>query len=154
MKAVVQRVNWAKCVVEGKVTGKIKLGLLVYVGVAKSDGPKDAHALAAKIAKLRIFEDQNEKMNLSVQDVDGKILVIPNFTLQADTRKGRRPSFTNSAGPKEACELFDKFVQELQHQGCGVQTGIFQAEMFIDSQSAGPVNVIVDSDELLQKNSD
>lgn len=151
MKAVVQRVHWARVEVDNEIVGKINGGLLVYVGVSQEDSEHDVAAVARKIAGLRIFEDQQEKMNLSVQDAGGGVLAIPNFTLMADTRKGRRPSFVNAAAPDRANELYETFVACLRDEGCHVEKGVFQATMLIQSEAAGPVNVIVDSMELSVK---
>ena len=145
MRAVLQRVYKAGVTVDGVVVGRCEAGLLVYVGVFTEDQTSDAEKLADKIAGLRIFEDEYGKMNHNVRDARGGILAIPNFTLAADTRKGRRPSFGFAARPDEARELFDAFVIALGAQGCHVETGQFGAHMIIDSQANGPVNVILDT---------
>ncbi len=144
MRALVQRVDWAEVMVAGQVEGRIDRGLLVYVGVATGD--TDAHAvrLAEKVAQLRIFEDQDGKLNKSCQDVRGGVLAISNFTLLADTRKGRRPAFTAAAGPELAEQLYDTFSAAMVEQGVQVARGIFRATMLIHSSAIGPVNVLVD----------
>jgi len=144
MKAVLQRVSHARVTVDSDVAGQIDRGLLVYVGVSVADGPDQAAKLADKVAALRIFEDDAGKMNLSVRDICGRLLVVPNFTLQADARKGRRPAFVNAARPAQAEPLFHAFVAALTALGCSVATGVFGAHMHIDSQADGPVNIILD----------
>ena len=144
MKAVLQRVRQARVTVDGAVVGRIARGLLVYVGIAVSDTTAEAHALADKLAALRIFTDDADKLNLSVRHVDGGLLVVPNFTLQADARKGRRPAFVNAAPPARAQPLFDAVVARLTDLGCSVQAGRFGAHMLIDSQADGPINIILD----------
>jgi D-aminoacyl-tRNA deacylase len=145
MRAVLQRVNRAVVTVDDAVVGQCEAGLLVYVGVFTDDQAEDAEKLADKITGLRIFEDECGKMNHNVRDARGGILGIPNFTLAADTRKGRRPSFGLAARPDKACELFDAFVAALMVHGVQVETGQFGAHMIIDSQANGPVNVILDT---------
>ena len=145
MRAVVQRVNHASVTVDNVVVGRCGGGLLVYVGVFSGDDASDAEKLADKISGLRIFEDDCGKMNHNVRDARGGILGIPNFTLAADTRKGRRPSFGFAAEPQRAAELFDAFAASLGACGCDVETGQFGAHMLIDSQADGPVNVILDT---------
>ncbi|MFP4054479.1 MAG: D-aminoacyl-tRNA deacylase [Phycisphaerae bacterium] len=144
MRALLQRVSEAAVTVEGRVTGQIGPGLLVYTGVARSDTPTDARILAAKVANLRIFEDDADKLNLSVMDVGGEILAISNFTLQADTRKGRRPAFVNAAVGEQALPLYDAFTAALRREGVRVAEGVFAAHMTIHSVADGPVNVVVD----------
>jgi len=144
MNAVLQRVSHARVTVHSDVVGQIERGLLVYVGVHVDDGPDQADKLAHKIASLRIFEDEEGKMNLSVRDIGGGLLVVPNFTLQADARKGRRPAFILAARPEQAEPLFHAVVTALAALGCPVATGVFGAHMHIDSQADGPVNIILD----------
>jgi D-aminoacyl-tRNA deacylase len=150
MRALLQRVNHAAVTVDDAVIGRCDGGLLVYVGVFDGDDAADAEKLADKIAALRIFEDECGKMNHNVRDARGGILAIPNFTLAADTRKGRRPSFGPAAKPDQASELFDAFIAALEASGCGVQTGRFGAHMLIDSQANGPVNIILDTRPVLE----
>ncbi|HOD83712.1 MAG: D-tyrosyl-tRNA(Tyr) deacylase [Planctomycetes bacterium ADurb.Bin126] len=147
MRAVIQRVLRAKVCVNGQTAGSIQRGLLVYLGVGPLDSQADAAKLADKIAFLRIFEDDNGKMNRSVQDVRGGVLAVPNFTLYADARKGRRPAFTGAAGPQEAVRLFEAFVAALKVAGCTVASGIFGAHMEISSLADGPVNILYDTQE-------
>ena len=146
MKAVIQRVHSAEVSTDGEVVGRIDAGLLVYVGVVESDGPDDADKLADKVAGIRIFEDGEGRLNRGVRDIRGGVLAIPDFTLVADTRKGRRPSFVEAARPASAKTLYDMFVAALRDRECTVASGAFQAAMTICSAAAGPVNVIVDTD--------
>ncbi len=144
MKAIVQRVDRASVVSDGTLTGQIDRGLLVYVGVATDDTPAVARKLARKVANVRIFDDSDGRLNLSVLDIGGGVLAISNFTVQADTRKGRRPAFTNAAPGPQAQPLHEAFLAALQQEGCPVATGVFGAHMAIDSRADGPVNVIID----------
>ena len=144
MKAVLQRVRHAEVTVDGAVAGRIDSGLLVYVGVAVGDTHAQARAMADKIAALRIFTDPADKMNLSVRDVGAGLLVVPNFTLQADARKGRRPAFVNAARPEQAHPLFDAVAARLGDLGCTVRTGVFGAHMLITSQADGPINILLE----------
>ena len=144
MKAVLQRVRSARVVVGSSVVARIDAGLLVYVGVAVDDTETEARRLAEKIAALRIFEDEAGKLNRSVRDVDAGVLVVPNFTLQADARKGRRPAFVNAARCDHARPLCDLVAACLADLGCRVATGLFGEHMLIDSQADGPVNIILD----------
>ncbi|MFP4354827.1 MAG: D-aminoacyl-tRNA deacylase [Phycisphaerae bacterium] len=144
MRALIQRVLSASVSVDSQVSGRIERGLLVYLGVAIDDTVAQADKLAEKVARLRIFEDQSGKLNLSVDQVDGAILVIPNFTLQADARKGRRPSF-DRVMPGESAELLHRrFIETLSEAGIPVQEGQFGADMRIASVADGPVNLVVD----------
>ena len=144
MKAVIQRVSRAEVAVDGAVVGQIGLGLLVYVGVAVGDGPDQARKLAQKTAAMRIFEDDQGKMNLAAADVGGAILAIPNFTLQANATKGNRPAFTAAAAPQQAEALYDIFAVTLQQAGIEVAKGSFGAHMIITSVADGPVNIVLD----------
>ncbi len=144
MRALIQRVLSAEVSVGGEPVGRIDHGLLVYVGVGVDDTAADAAKLAGKVAHVRIFEDADEKMNLSVSDVGGALLVVPNFTLMADARKGRRPAFVAAARGAEAEALFDAFVDQLRRLGCTVATGSFGDDMLIRSDADGPVNVLID----------
>ncbi|MCD6304004.1 MAG: D-tyrosyl-tRNA(Tyr) deacylase [Planctomycetes bacterium] len=144
MKALLQRVYWAEVEVDGRVVGRIARGLLVYVGFALGDDEALAQDLARKVVELRIFEDPDGKLNLSCRDVRGGVLAISNFTLLADTRKGRRPAFTSAAGRELAERLYDIFTDSLARFGCGVARGVFGARMTVRSAAAGPVNVIVE----------
>lgn len=145
MRAIVQRVQWAEVEIGSSVVGRVGRGLLVYAAVAPTDSPVLARALAEKVATLRIFEDIEGKMNLSVQDARGGILAVSNFTLLADARKGRRPAFTGAAPASLAQSLHEAFVEELRTLIAGpVQTGVFGAHMTVRSSLDGPVNVILD----------
>jgi D-tyrosyl-tRNA(Tyr) deacylase len=131
--------------VEGDVTGKIANGLLVLLGVSKTDAAADADYLAAKIAGLRIFDDENGKMNLSVSDVKGAVLVVSQFTLYGDVRRGKRPSFDDAAPPEHAKELYEYFVEKIRVAGLPCETGRFQATMQVESINDGPVTILLDS---------
>ena len=144
MRALLQRVRSAEVTTGGKTTGKIASGLLVYVAVAEGDSPSEARRLAEKVANLRIFTDDADKLNRCVLDEGGQVLVIPNFTLLADARKGRRPAFAAAASGGAAEPLHQAFLHCLRQQGCRVETGTFGTHMEIDSLADGPVNVIVD----------
>ena len=144
MKAVIQRVRWAEVEVDSRVVGRIEIGLLVYLGVGLGDTPDQAARLAAKVATLRIFADEQGKMNRSVQDVRGGVLAVPNFTLLGDARKGRRPSYVAAAPPAAAEGLYQAFVDELERQGVSVASGIFGAHMIIRSAADGPVNLLLE----------
>ncbi len=148
MKLVVQRVKEASCTVNDQVTGQIEQGYMVLVGFGQDDSETTAEKMATKLSKLRIFEDENQKMNLSIFDVKGKILSISQFTLYADCKKGNRPSFTDARGGNEATKLYDYFNQCLRNLGLVVETGIFGADMQIRLLNDGPVTIIMDSKEL------
>ena len=145
MRAVVQRVRQSFVKVDGEVVGKIGRGLLVLLGVAVEDTAADADFMANKIVNLRIFEDENEKLNHSLIDVGGEMLVVSQFTLLGDCRKGRRPSFINAAGPDLATKLYEYFVIKAREQGISVQTGQFRAMMEVALTNDGPVTLIVES---------
>lgn len=145
MRAVIQRVNKGSVTVNDKIIGKIGNGLLVLLGVGRGDENKDADYLAEKITNLRIFEDENAKMNRSLLETDGEMLVVSQFTLLGDCRKGRRPSFTNAAGPNRAKELYEYFVSQVKIKGVKVQTGQFRTIMAVSLINDGPVTLIVES---------
>lgn len=145
MRAVIQRVRRAKVEVEGAVTGEIGAGLMVLLGVAKGDSADDVAYLTDKIINLRVFRDQDEKMNLSLLDTGGAILLVSNFTLLADVRKGRRPAFDQAAPPAEAKSLYEQFITSLRSFGLDVQTGVFQADMLLTLEGNGPVTIICES---------
>ena len=145
MRTVVQRVSWSRVHVAGELTGAIDGGLCVLVGVTHGDGVQDVQWMAEKVANLRIFEDESGKMNRSVQDVGGGILLVSQFTLYGDARKGRRPSFTSAAPPEQAERLYDDLVSALETRGIRVQTGVFQAMMQVSLCNDGPVTIILDS---------
>ena len=147
MRAVVQRVSRCKVTVESKVVGEIGVGLLVLLGVAKHDAETAADYLAQKVLGLRIFEDAEEKINLSVMDTRGEVLVVSQFTLYGDVRKGKRPSFDAAARPDEAQRLYEYFVAKVRESGLQCQTGQFQAMMDVELVNAGPVTILVDSEK-------
>ena len=145
MRALIQRVRSAEVSVDGEVVGRIDHGLLVYVGIAPSDAAAAVDWTAAKIAHLRVFEDDAGKLNRSVQDARGGILVVPNFTLAGDARKGRRPSFDQAAPPEAAEPIHRQLIDALKAIGCDVAEGVFRAHMIVTSQADGPVNIVLDS---------
>lgn len=149
MKALVQRVSQASVTVDGAVVGKIGRGLVVLVGVAAEDTEKDVSYLADKVAQLRIFSDDAGKFNISALDSGGEMLLISQFTLLADTRKGRRPSFTEAAPPQQAESLFNLFVERMRSSGLKVETGRFQQHMLVAIHNDGPVTIMLDSKEKL-----
>ncbi len=147
MKAVVQRVSSSNVKVDGEIIGKIGAGYNVLLGVGSDDNEKHADILAAKIAKLRVFEDEAGKMNKSVLDIDGGVLVISQFTLCADIKKGNRPSFTTAAPPDMAEKLYEYFIEQLKLNGIkSVEHGSFGADMKVDIQNDGPVTILMDTD--------
>ncbi|WP_153556585.1 D-aminoacyl-tRNA deacylase [Roseimaritima sediminicola] len=148
MRCVLQRVRHAHVDVDGETVGKIDGGLLVLVGVGQGDTEKDCLAVADKTAGLRIFADADDKMNLSLLDTGGQALVVSQFTLLADCRKGRRPAFTAAAPPDLARQLYQRFCERLREQGIEVQTGVFAADMQVHLQNDGPVTICLDSDAL------
>ena len=142
MKVILQKVKKASVSVEGKVVGEIDKGYCLLVGVHKESMEADAKYLAKKIVEARLFEDENEKLNLGLKDVNGSILSVSQFTLYADTKKGKRPSFTNAASAEEANELYNKFNEYLREEGIKVETGIFQTMMEVNIINDGPVTII------------
>ena len=145
MRAVVQRVSESKVVVEEKTVGEIGKGILILLGVEQDDTEKDVRYMAEKIANLRIFQDEEGKMNLSTVDVKGSALIISQFTLMGDCRKGRRPSYSTSAKPELAIPLYEMFIKEMQKQGVPTQEGVFQAMMDVHLVNEGPVTLMIDS---------
>ncbi len=144
MRAVLQRVRRGKVSVAGRTVSEIGLGLVILLGIAPTDDESIARALADKVAGLRIFEDANEKMNLSIRDVGGAALVVSQFTLYADTRRGRRPSFTDAALPDHARPLVDRFAQWLTELGVPSQQGEFGASMLVEIENDGPVTIVLE----------
>lgn len=147
MRAVLQRVRSASVAVDGRVVSSIGRGVLVLLGVGVDDSEGEAAFLADKTANLRIFEDDEGKMNLSALDVGGEALVVSQFTLYGDTRKGRRPSFTDAAPPERADALYKNFVDELEKRNLSVQTGQFRAKMLVTIENDGPVTILLDTEQ-------
>lgn len=153
MRAVVQRVKKASVKIqntsdEDYINGEIDKGLLVFLGITHEDNDKDLDYIADKISGLRIFEDEQGKMNLSIDDIKGEILLISQFTLYGDCRKGRRPGFTDAARPEIAIPLYEKMIETLKLKGIKVEVGIFGADMLVDIQNDGPVTILLDSSKL------
>ena len=145
MRCVVQRVSRASVTVEGKITGQVEKGYMVLVGVEQGDDEQDVRYCADKVAGLRVFEDENGKMNRSVKDVGGAVLAVSQFTLLGDARHGRRPSFSNAARPEEANALYEAFCQALRAENIRVETGVFQTDMQVELVNDGPVTILLDS---------
>jgi D-tyrosyl-tRNA(Tyr) deacylase len=145
MRTVVQRVRSAQVTVDGQVSGKIGKGLLVLLGIGKGDGESDLLFLTSKIPELRIFEDASGKFNLSLKEIHGEIMVVSQFTLYGDCRKGRRPSFTEAEEPTAAKHLYEQFISKLRGQGLSVETGEFQTKMEVHLINDGPVTLLLDS---------
>ncbi|HUT31582.1 MAG TPA: D-aminoacyl-tRNA deacylase [Sedimentisphaerales bacterium] len=148
MRAVIQRVLQAKVEVESRPVGKIDKGLLVYLGVGKGDTDNDAQFMAEKLVNLRIFADEAGKMNVSIQDIGGSILLVSNFTLHGDCRKGRRPGFDAAAEPALANQLYEKVGELISQQGVTVEKGVFGEYMHVESINDGPVTFLLDSSRL------
>ena len=153
MRAVVQRVKKASVKIQNTsdgdyINGEIDKGLLVFLGITHEDNDKDLDYIADKISGLRIFEDEQGKMNLSIDDINGEILLISQFTLYGDCRKGRRPGFTDAARPEIAIPLYEKMIETLKLKGIKVEVGIFGADMLVDIQNDGPVTILLDSSKL------
>ncbi len=146
MKALLQRVTRASVSVAGEVVGRIGRGLVVFIGVATGDTEKDAQYLAQKTVSLRIFSDEEGRFNLSALDIKGELLMVSQFTLLADTRKGRRPSFIEAAPPAQAEEIFERFVEQARATGLRVETGRFQQYMRVEIHNDGPVTILLDSE--------
>jgi len=145
MRAVVQKVSSSKVTVDGEITGQINEGLLVLLGVTHEDTSKDVDYMIDKTLNLRIFEDEDGKMNLSLKDIGGELLVVSQFTLYGDCRKGRRPSFSEAAKPEFANELYEEYVAKAKEQGIKVGTGRFRTHMVVDITNEGPVTMLLDS---------
>ena len=151
MRTVIQRVLKSEVAIAGSISSRIGPGLLILLGVGPEDGPADAEYLADKIINLRIFEDDAGKMNRSVMETGGEVMVVSQFTLMADCRKGRRPSFINAADPETANRLYETFVSILMDRNIRVQTGVFQAMMAVSLINDGPVTIILDSKDKITK---
>ena len=149
MRAVIQRVTRASVTVDGRVAGEIGAGLLVLLGISRTDNSESVAYLAEKIANLRIFSDEAGKMNLSVLDTGGSALVVSQFTLYGDTRGGRRPSFIQAAPPEEANLIYKEFVRSMRVLGVKVETGVFQAHMQVEMVNDGPVTILLDSEKTI-----
>ena len=145
MRAVVQRVTYSSVKVDGEIVGEINKGFNVLLGISKEDTEEDMKYIKDKIINLRVFNDENDKMNLSLLDVKGELLLISQFTLYGDARKGRRPNFMNALGGDEARKLYEKFIEMMKYTGLKVQTGIFGADMKVDIKNDGPVTILLDS---------
>lgn len=144
MRALLQRVSSASVTVDNQIVGRIENGLVVLLGVTHTDGEVEAQWLAKKVAGLRVFDDAEGKMNAALVDVDGELLVVSQFTLYGDARKGRRPSYTNAARPQQAAPLVDYFVEQLRGMGYNVATGLFGANMDVEIHNDGPVTLMVE----------
>ena len=149
MRAVVQRVNRGSVTVDENTVGSIGKGFVILLGVSEKDTSEDVAYMTDKIVNLRIFEDEDEKMNLSLQDIKGELLVVSQFTIYGDCRKGRRPNFMNAARPEKAEALYLEFVSRCREMGVKTETGTFQASMTVNIENDGPVTVIVDSEKLI-----
>ena len=148
MRAVIQRVERAKVDVESKTVGSIGKGIMVLVGFKDGDDKAVFEYMIEKIINMRIFEDENDKMNLSLKDVGGQLLIVPNFTLYGDARKGRRPSYSSGASPENAKSLFDEFCSIAEKTGIFVQTGVFREYMKVELVNDGPITLLLDSDRV------
>ena len=146
MRAVVQRVTKSSVAVDHKVTGRIGKGLMVLLGVKKGDTEKDVEYISRKIAALRVFDDENGVMNRSIKETGGEILIVSQFTLLGDVRKGNRPSYFDAAAPEEANALYRAVISKLEGEGLHVEEGVFQAEMALDISNDGPVTILLDSE--------
>ncbi len=145
MRAVVQRVNSAKVEIDGKIVGEINKGLLVFLGISKDDIEEDLDYIYKKVTGLRIFEDENENMNLELNDVDGELLIVSQFTLYADARKGKRPSFIEAGRPEMSKPIYREFIRRAESDGYKVSTGEFGADMQVSLVNDGPVTILLDS---------
>lgn len=148
MKAIVQKVKYSRVTVDDKIVGEINKGFMILLGVTHDDGDKEINWVANKIKDLRIFMDENEKMNLSLADVNGEVLIISQFTLYANCIKGRRPGFTDAARPEKASLIYEKFIQKFIDMGISTQTGIFGADMKVELLNDGPTTIILDTKDV------
>ena len=149
MRIVLQRVSHASVCVDGKIVGKIGNGLFLLVGIGPQDSSKDLEFLAKKCVEMRIFEDENGKMNLSLTDIGGAILAVSQFTLYADCRKGRRPGFSGAASPQKGENLFNEFIEIIKNKNIPVETGVFGAHMGVELCNSGPATIFLDSEQML-----
>ena len=145
MKIIIQRINFAEIFVNNKFKGKIQKGIVAYIGITNGDSVKDIDFCIDKLINLRIFDDESGKLNLSVKNINGNLLIVSNFTIYGNTKKGRRPSYTDSAPASEAYEIYNLFVKKLEQTGIRFETGEFGQYMRIVSENDGPVNLIIDS---------
>ncbi|MCI9069620.1 D-aminoacyl-tRNA deacylase [Clostridium sp.] len=145
MRAVVQRVTYSSVEVNGEIVGEINNGFNVLLGISKDDTEEDMKYIKENIINLRVFSDENDKMNLSLLDIKGELLLISQFTLYGDARKGRRPNFMNALGGEEAKRFYDKFIEMMKETGLKVETGVFGADMKVDIKNDGPVTILLDS---------
>ena len=145
MKVIIQRINFAEIFVNNKFKGKIQKGIVAYIGITNGDSVKDIDFCIDKLINLRIFDDESGKLNLSVKNINGNLLIVSNFTIYGNTKKGRRPSYTDSAPASEAYEIYNLFVKKLEQTGIRFETGEFGQYMRIVSENDGPVNLIIDS---------
>ena len=152
MRAVVQRVTYSNVKVDGNIVGEINRGFNVLIGISKEDTEEDMKYIKDKLINLRVFEDENNKMNLSLSDIQGELLIISQFTLYGDVRKGRRPSFVNALAPQKAIVLYDRWLSLLREIYPNAQSGVFGADMKVSLVNDGPFTLILDSDELRRKN--
>ena len=148
MRAIIQRVTHGKVTIDDSIYSEINRGYVILLGIFSNDDEKDMHKIIPKLLNLRIMGDHQDKMNLSILDIKGEILVVSQFTLCADVQKGRRPSFINAKNPTEANKLYEQFVSELKKSGLLVKTGVFGAKMNVEIQNDGPVTILLDSREL------
>ena len=147
MRAVIQRTGYASVNVDGKIVGEIGKGIMALVGFEPTDDEKVMDYMLDKTVNLRIFEDENDKMNLSLRNIDGELLIVPNFTLYGDARRGRRPGYSDAASPAQAEEMFRRFVEKAEQAGLKkVKSGIFQADMKVELLNDGPITILLDSD--------
>lgn len=144
MRLLIQRVSKASVKVEGECVGKINKGFLVFLGITHGDTKDNVDYLVNKLYNLRVFEDENEKMNLSIKDINGEILIVSQFTLYADTSHGNRPSFTNAAKPDKANELYEYFIEKAKQTGLKIEAGIFGADMKVELLNDGPVTILLE----------
>ena len=148
MRAVVQRVDYANVKVNGDIVGEIDKGLLVFLGIGEDDGSEDLEYMVDKILGLRIFEDDLGKMNLSLKDINGEILVVSQFTLYGDVRRGKRPSFSSSANPELAEDIYEEFIRLCKEEGIKTENGVFGAHMNVKIANNGPVTILIDSNKI------